>query len=125
MAPEYQELNDEQGESPTDEKESSGAFSSDSVHDLPSTGSHGQTNRAWFHFRLRTFVLLLLGVPLCGWFVCLLIQSGDNDPFDESLIWMVLALLLVWCPSPPSFAPHPDFSNPLPRLLLEWTRGLR
>ena len=28
------------------------------------------------------------------------------------------------CPSPPSFAPRSDFSNPLPRLLLEWTRGL-
>jgi len=97
MAPEYQELNDEQGESPTDEKESSEAFSADSVHDLPSTGSHSQTNRAWFHFRLRTVLLLLLGIPLGGWFVRLMIQSGDNDPFDEPLIWTVLALLIVWC----------------------------
>jgi predicted nucleic-acid-binding Zn-ribbon protein len=48
-------------------------------------------------FRLRTVVLLLLFVPLGGWLVRLMIQSGDNDPFGEPLIWMVLTLLLVWC----------------------------
>ena len=79
MAPENQKLNDEEGDSLTNEKES--------AHDSPSTG--------WFHFRLRTYVLLLLGVALLGWFVPLLtIQSmDDSSDFDETVMRAALALL--------------------------------
>ncbi len=54
-----------------------------------------QRNRAWFHLRRRTVVLLLLGIALGGWFVRLMIQA-DNNPFDDSLTWMVLCLLTAW-----------------------------
>ncbi len=81
MAAENQRLSDEEGELLTSEKES--------THDFPSTGR--------FHFRLRTFVLLLLGVALLGWFVPLLIiHSKDNDSeFDETVMRMALALVAL------------------------------
>ena len=63
MAFEHQELNDDQDEP--------------------------QRNSAWFHFRPRTVVLLLLGIALGGWLVCLFIQA-DNNPLDDSLTLMVL-----------------------------------
>ncbi len=81
MAAENQKLSDEKGESLMNEKESAG--------DAPRTG--------WFRFRLRTYVLLLLGVALLGWFVPLLIiqSMDDSSDFDKTVMQLALALLAL------------------------------
>jgi hypothetical protein len=55
---------------------------------------HRQTNRAWFHFRLRTVVLSLVGFAMCAWVVHLLMRSEDSDTSDESVVWIGLAFVV-------------------------------